>query len=344
MTIDRLLIGTYTPKPAEHGAGASRGIYHATFDDATGQFNVEGLAAETSSPAFLAQAGEFVYAVNEQEKGQVSAFCLREDGLEFVNAVPTGGVYPCHLAMSADWLAVANYGSGNLATFDISDGALGDRIDFAQHTGSGPNPQRQTRAHAHQTYLTSAGMLVPDLGSDRLYRYRVDAKGTFVGEPSVTQFAPGAGPRHVESHPTLPILYLINELGNTINVLGGDAGALTVQQSVSTLPEDFEGKSTTAEIAVSADGRFVYGSNRGHDSIVSFAVDDTGRLSEPRHVSTGGSHPRHFAIDPSDQWLLVANQNSNNVVVFALQNGRPTDVVCESSAPKPVCLHFLSAR
>ena len=340
MTIDRLLIGTYTL--AEHSARASRGIYHATFDDATGQFNMRGLAAKTSSPSFLAQVGEFVYAVNEQEKGQVSAFRLRDDDLEFVNAVPTAGVYPCHLAATPDWLAVANYGSGNLAIFEVNDGALGERVDFVQHTGSGPNGQRQTKAHAHQAYLTSDGMLVPDLGSDRLYRYRVDVKGAFVGAPSVTQLAAGAGPRHVERHPALPILYLINELGNTIDVLGGDGDALTVQQSVSTLPEGFEGVSTTAEIAVSADGRFVYGSNRGHDSIISFAVDDSGRLSEPKHMSTRGTHPRHFAIDPSGQWLLVANQNSNNVVVFALENGRPAEVVCESAAPKPVCLHFLS--
>lgn len=340
MTINRLLIGTYTP--AEHSAGASRGIYHATFDDATGQFNVHGLAAETSSPAFLAQVGDFVYTVNERQQGEVSAFCLREGGLEFVNAVPTGGAYPCHLAATADWLAVANYGSGNLAIFGISDGALGDRIDFAQHTGSGPNPRRQTSAHAHQTYLTSDGLLVPDLGNDRLYRYRL-ANGAFVGEPSVIQLAPGVGPRHVDRHPTLPILYLINELGNTIDVLGGDDEALTVQQSVSTLPEGFEGVSTTAEIAVSGDGRFVYGSNRGHDSIVSFAIDNRGRLSQPRHVSTRGGHPRHFAIDPGGQWLLVANQNSNNVVVFGLEDGRLTDAVCESSVPKPVCLHFLTA-
>ena len=342
MTTDRLLIGTYTPR--EPKSGESRGIYDATFDNATGEFIVGGLAVEAPSPAFLAQHGKFVYSVNELEQGGVSAFSLRDDGLDFVNAVTTGGAHPCHLAATANWLAVANYSSGSIATFRINNGAVGEPIDFAQHTGDGPNPIRQTRAHAHQTYLaTDRDMLVPDLGNDRLYWYRVDASGAFAGQPSVTQLVAGAGPRHVERHPTLPILYVINELGNVIDVLECDAdNPMRIQQTVSTLPDNFTGTSTTAEIVVSADGRFVYGSNRGHDSIVSFAIDDEGRLSEPHHVSTRGAQPRHFAMDPSGRWLLAANQSSDNVVVFALDDGRPGDVVCEARAPRPVCLLFLA--
>ena len=342
MTTDRLLIGTYTPR--EPKSGESRGIYDATFDNATGEFIVGGLAVEAPSPAFLAQHGKFVYSVNELEQGGVSAFSLRDDGLDFVNAVTTGGAHPCHLAATANWLAVANYSSGSIATFRINNGAVGEPIDFAQHTGDGPNPIRQTRAHAHQTYLaTDRDMLVPDLGNDRLYWYRVDASGAFAGQPSVTQLVAGAGPRHVERHPTLPILYVINELGNTIDALECDAqNPMRIRQTVSTLPDGFTGTSTTAEIVVSTDGRFVYGSNRGHDSIVSFAIDDEGRLSEPHHVSTRGAQPRHFAMDPSGRWLLAANQSSDNVVVFALDDGRPGDVVCEARAPRPVCLLFLA--
>ena len=342
MTTDRLLIGTYTPRQPK--SGESRGIYDATFDNATGEFIVGGLAAQAQSPAFLAQHGKFVYAVHELEQGGVSAFSLRDDGLDFVNAAPTGGAHPCHLAATADWLSVANYSSGSVAVFRITDGAIGERVDFAQHTGGGPNPIRQTRAHAHQTYLlTDRDMLVPDLGNDRLYWYRIDATGAFVGEPGVTQLVSAAGPRHVDRHPTLPIAYVINELGNTIDVLECDAdNPMRILQTVSTLPDGFTGGSTTAEIVVSADGRFVYGSNRGHDSIVSLAIDDAGRLSEPEHAPTRGAHPRHFAVDPSGRWLLAANQSSDNVVVFALDDGRLGDVVCETRAPRPVCLLFLA--
>ena len=342
MTVNRLLIGTYTPREPE--PGGSRGIYEATFDDATGALTVRGLAAQAQSPAFLIQHGKFVYSVNELDPGRVSAFALTDGGLAFLNSVPTDGAYPCHLAATADWLSVANYSTGSVATFRIEDGALGERVDFSQHAGTGPNPIRQKSAHAHQTYLaTDRDMLVPDLGNDRLYWYRIDATGAFAGEPGVTQLVAGAGPRHVERHPTLPILYVINELGNTIDVLERDPdNPMRVLQTVSTLPDDFAGSSTTAEIAVSVDGRFVYGSNRGHDSIVSFAVDGAGRLSQAEHTPTRGVHPRFFTLDPSGRWLLAANQNSDNIVVFALEDGRPGDVACETGAPRPVCLLFLS--
>ena len=341
MTLNRLLIGTYTPREPE--PGVSRGIYEATFDDANGEFTVTGLAAEAQSPAFLTQYGKFVYSVNELDPGRVSAFALTDDGLAFLNTVPTDGAYPCHLAATADWLSVANYSTGSIATFRIDDGVIGERVDFAQHTGAGPNPVRQKSAHAHQTYLaTDRDMLVPDLGGDRLYWYRIDATGALVGEPGVTQLAAGTGPRHVERHPTLPVLYVINELGNTIDVLERDPGnPMRILQTVSTLPDDFAGTSTTSEIAVSPDGRFVYGSNRGHDSIVSFAIDEAGRLSEPEYTSTRGAHPRFFTLDPGGRWLLAANQNSDNVVVFALQDGRLRDAVCETGVPRPVCLLFL---
>ena len=337
MTDHRLLIGTYTRAEPD----AAKGIYHATFDDTTGKFNVHELASEAVSPAFLAQSGEYIYAVNETRDGMVSAYRLQEDELVFINTVSTGGALPCHLAATSDWLAVANYGSGNLATFALRDGTLGERIDSVQHIGEGPMRKRQTEAHAHQTYLIDKSIFVPDLGSDRLYRYKIDTDGKFVGNPLVADLTPGAGPRHVDHHPKLPIVYLINELGNTINVL--DTSTLTVQQTVPTIPDDYDEVSTTSEVAVSADGKFVYGSNRGHDSIVSFAVDNSGRLSESQYTSTEGQCPRHFTLDPSGKWLLVANQNTNNVKVFSLNNGRPADIVSDSSVPRPVCIHFLNS-
>ena len=339
MTTRRLLIGTYTRR-------TSKGIYHASFDDTSGMFTLGDLAAEAENPTFLVQRGNSIYAVNESPSGRVSAFALRDGALEPVNSAPSGGAHPCHLAASVNWLAVANYTSGSVATLQLTaQGAIGNRVDFVQHEGagaSGLHTKRQDGPHAHQTYLAANGdLIVPDLGNDRLYRYRLDACGAFEGVPAVTQLAAGVGPRHVDLHPRLPVAYVINELGNTIDVLTWDADDPMCIQTVSTVPADFDGATYTAEIVVASDGCFVYGSNRGLDTIVSFAVDDTGRLSQPEHVPTLGAHPRHFAIDPSGRWLMIANQDSDNVVVYALGEGRPRDVVCNTYAPTPVCLHFL---
>ena len=339
MTTHQLLIGTYT-------RDASNGIYHATLDAKSGLLTLGGLAAKTESPAFLTQFRNTIYTVNELDPGRVSAFRLREGNLEFLNSVSSGGTFPCHLLATENWLAVANYSSGSVATFALdTNGTIGNRVDFAQHQGGGPNPQRQTGPKAHQTFLTTSGdLLVPDLGNDRLYKYRPDATGTFSQDPKITQLSAGVGPRHVDQHPNLPVLYVINELANTINVIRWENNVQArIQQSVSTLPADFDSISHTAEIAVAPDGRHVYGSNRGADTIVTFSVDDAGNLLVPGHVPTLGKHPRHFSIDPSDNWLLIANQASNNVVVYGLEDGRPINAVCEIFAPTPVCLHFVDA-
>ena len=326
-----VLIGTYTWRDAE-------GIYRGRFDDETGAFETLGLVIAADSPAFLAVHGDMLYAVNEQREGGVSAFRRAGTDLEFVNAQPSGGSLPCHLSAGPDWVAVANYGSGTVALFPTAsgDGGLLPMADSRQHRGSGPSTARQESAHAHEVYALGSTLIVPDLGTDKVHRYRV-GNGRLSDDGHAT-LPPGSGPRHVELHPSLPCLYVLNELGNTVDVLSWPD--LEAVQRIDTLPSEFAGASTTAELQIARDGRWLYASNRGHDSIVSFAMDPSGRLHSPEWVPTRGEHPRYFCLDPSNNWLIVLNQDSDNVVVYRLSAGRPTDIACETAAPTPVCLLF----
>ena len=326
-----VLIGTYTWRDAE-------GIYRGRFDDETGTFETLGLAVAADSPAFLAPRGDMLYAVNEQREGGVSAFRRTGVDLEFVNAQPSGGSLPCHLSVGTDWVAVANYGSGTVALFPTADddGRLLPIADSRQHRGAGPDADRQESAHAHEVYALGSTLIVPDLGTDKVHRYRVDSGR--LADDGHTALPSGSGPRHVELHASLPRLYVLNELDNTVDALTWPE--LEPVQRIDTLPDDFANASTTAELQITPDGRWLYASNRGHDSIVSFAIDARGHLHSPEWVPTRGQHPRHFCLDPSNNWVIVLNQDSDNVVVYRLNAGRPTDIACETAAPTPVCLLF----
>ena len=326
-----VLIGTYTWRDAE-------GIYRGRFDDETGAFETLGLVIAADSPAFLVPHRDMLYAVNEQREGGVSAFRRAGTDLEFVNTQPSGGSLPCHLSAGPDWVAVANYGSGTVSLFPTSDddGRLLPMADSRQHRGSGPNTARQESAHAHEVYALGSTLIVPDLGTDKVHRYHVD--NGRLADDGHASLPPGSGPRHVELHPSLPLLYVLNELGNTVDVLSWPD--LEAVQRIDTLPSEFAGASTTAELQIARDGRWLYVSNRGHDSIVSFAMDPSGRLHSPEWVPTRGEHPRYFCLDPSNNWLIVLNQDSDNVVVYRLSAGRPKDIACETAAPTPVCLLF----
>lgn len=326
-----VLIGTYTRRDAE-------GIYRGRFDDETGEFETLELVAATANPAFLALRGDVLFAVNEQIDGGVSAFHREGTRLRFVNAEPSGGSLPCHLAAGEGWVAVANYGSGSVALFPARDGRLQAMSDLRQHEGAGPNAARQARAHAHEVHpVGEAALLVPDLGTDRLHLYQV--AGDRLHQRRAVGLEPGSGPRHVARHPSKPVLYVLGELGNAIDVLTWPR--LEPVQRAATLPAGFDGENTTAEIAVAPDGRFVHATNRGHDSVVTFAVGDGGTLSAPSFVPTRGEHPRYFCLDPSGRWLIVLNQDSDNAVVYRLDGGRPLEVVCETPAPVPVCALFV---
>lgn len=346
-------VGTYT-------SGESRGIYRFSLDPETGKTTVPRLAAESENPSFLAihPDGRHVYAVTETDDlgadktGGVTAFEIEAPtgALRELNQQPSKGAHPCHLVVDAEGknVLVANYSGGNLAVVPIgADGRLKPPSSVQQHVGSGPNLGRQKGPHAHGLALAPDGRFAfaADLGADRVFVHRFDASAGALEphDPPAAVLAPGSGPRHVVFHPSGSFLYAIGELLSTVTVFRYDsaAGILEAVQTLTTLPAGFEGENTTAEIAVSPDGRFLYGSNRGHDSLAVFSVDAaTGRLAAVGHVATGGRTPRHFAIDPTGRWLLAANQGSDTVVVFRRdpESGLPSPVGEPVAVPKPVCL------
>ncbi len=344
-------VGTYTD-------GTSRGIYRFAFDPATGAMTEPVLAAETKNPSFLAlhPNGRFLYAVGEvssfggSETGSVSAFAIdaKTGDLVLLNQQSSEGAGPCHLVVdkTGGHVLVANYGGGTVAVLPIeADGRLRPASSVRVHEGSGPNKGRQEKPHAHGIYLDAAERfaLSPDLGADRVFVYRFDpAKGTL--EPhGAAPLDPGSGPRHLAFHPTGKVLYVINELLSTVTAFSYDAekGALARLQTVSALPAGFSGESWTAEVAVSPDGRFVYGSNRGDDSLAVFRVDAaSGRLTAVGHAPVGGKTPRHFTIDPTGGFILVAHQGSGGVAVLRRDpsTGMPTPAGAPVKVDKPVCL------
>jgi len=344
-------VGTYTD-------GTSQGIYRFAFDPATGAMTEPVLAAETKNPSFLAlhPNGRFLYAVGEvssfggAKTGSVSAFAIdaKTGDLVLLNQQSSEGAGPCHLVVdkTGSHVLVANYGGGTVAALPIeADGRLRPASSVRVHEGSGPNKGRQEKPHAHGIYLDAAERfaLSPDLGADRVFVYRFDpAKGTL--EPhGAAPLDPGSGPRHLAFHPTGKYLYVINELLSTVTAFSYDAekGALAKLQTVSALPAGFSGESWTAEVAVSPDGRFVYGSNRGDDSLAVFRVDAaSGRLTAVGHAPVGGKTPRHFTIDPTGGFILVAHQGSGGVAVLRRDpsTGMPTPAGAPVKVDKPVCL------
>ena len=349
-------VGTYTH-------GDSGGIYTYTLDETTGALTQVGQAVRSECPSFLDvdPTGRYLYAISEvgefdgEPSGAVSAFAIDsgDGGLTLLNQRPSRGGGPCHLSVDPAGRAVfvANYGSGSVAMLPVEDdGRLGAPTSFVQHEGASVNPERQEGPHAHSITPSLDGRYVfaADLGLDKVLVYKVDyASGKLVPghSPSVTVQA-GAGPRHFAFHPTGEYGYVINELDSTMNAFAYDAtaGVLTQIQSLPTLPEGFEDINYPADVHVSADGRFVYGTNRGHNSLVIFSVDaDSGTLTPVDHEPTQGDFPRNFGIDLSGDCLLAANQNSDNVVSFRVdrETGRltPTGHVAQVSAP--VCVKFL---
>ncbi|MCX7047693.1 MAG: lactonase family protein [Candidatus Sumerlaeota bacterium] len=345
--------GTYSG-----GAGGSKGIYRSAFDLQTGQLTEPVLAAETANPTFLAihPNGKFLYSVSETGgAGSVSAFAIAPEtgNLTLLNKQPSGGGGPCYVAVdhAGRNLLVANYGTGSASVVPIkSNGELGTPTGFTQHEGSGPNPKRQDKPHAHSINVSPDDRFafVADLGLDKIMVYKLDVeKGTITpGNPPFVKVKPGAGPRHFTFAPNGKFAYLINELDGTIDAFSYDAesGALKEIQTVPTLPKDFKGNSTCAEVRVHPNGKFLYGSNRGHDSIAVYRLDPAqGTLTFVEHQTTGIKTPRNFCIDPTGKFGLVANQDSNSVIVFRIdpETGtlKPTDA--KVTVGKPVCIRFL---
>jgi 6-phosphogluconolactonase len=331
-------------------------------DSATGKLGSIELAAETTNPTFLAihPSRRFLYAVNEignfqgKSAGAISAFALdpKTGQLTFLNQQSSGGGGPCHLVVDRQGKNVlaANYGGGSVCVLPIGeDGKLGEATAFIQHQGSGADPGRQKGPHGHSINLDAANRfaVAADLGLDKLLVYKLDAgKGTLTpNNPPSVSMAPGAGPRHFAFHPNGTFAYAINELNSTVTAMHYDPekGAFEVKQTLSTLPMAVKGNST-AEVVVHPSGKFLYGSNRGHNSIAIFTINPkTGELTAAGHQGEGIKTPRNFNIDPTGTFLLVGNQDGDSIIVFRIdpETGalKPTGEKVEVG--RPVCLKFV---
>jgi 6-phosphogluconolactonase len=348
-----LYVGTYTK-------GITNGIFVYSFNDQSGRLVDLKEPAISNNPSFLTIASnkKFLYAVGEldnldsNQSGGLSAFRIEPDGkLTLINHVLTHGANPCHVSLSPDGkkLVASNYTGGNLSFFNVlPDGSLSEMIQRIQHEGSGPFPERQTEPHAHSARFDATGKLLfaADLGIDELKIYDVTS-----GEKMVTPAAqpyiklePGSGPRHMDFSADGRFIYVINELSSTIAVMMKYGGEWKQVQTIKTLPKDFKGESWCADIHISADGRFVYGSNRGHNSISVFKRDlNSGKLVMVETVPVEGNWPRNFVIDPSGKFLLVANQKSNDITVFKIDqpSGKLKFSGFRVPNESPVCLQFL---
>ncbi len=346
--------GTYTR------ANKSVGLYLSRLNPQSGALTEPQVVATASNPSFIAlhPSQQYLYAVNEdgnfagKKQGAVTAFAINGDGtLRALNQQPTGGSAPCHLSVEATgkYLLSANYGGGNCIVHPINDdGSLRAATDFVQHVGKGTTA-RQQAPHAHSIMLAPDNRFAfaADLGLDKVLIYQLDLTTGKLKPHGEASIKAGAGPRHFDFHPTGKFAYCINELDETMTAFSYDtkAGRLTEVQHITTLPADFKGQSYCADVHVHPNGKFVYGSNRGHDSIAIFAIDQrTGKLTVVGHESTQGKNPRNFGIDPTGRWLLAANMDSDNVVVFRIDEatGKLTPTGRPIAAWTPVCVKFVA--
>jgi 6-phosphogluconolactonase len=362
-------IGTYTESilfgTGKIFEGKGEGIHVYRLDSATGSLTPHLTVRETKNPSYLAfhPGGGFLYAVNElksyngEDTGTMSAFALdpRSGQLELINRVATHGTDPCHVTVdrTGRYALAANFTSGSVAVLPIrGDGGLEEASQVVQHRGSGKDPVRQSGPHAHSVTLDASNRFayVPDLGLDRLMIYRFDTERGRLEPHRQDSFRTkaGAGPRHFVFHPTGGYAYLINELDSTIVNLriSREKGTMVEIQTVPAVPESFRGQSTCADILVDPAGRFLYGSNRGHDSIVIYRIDaDSGSLSLVGHESTRGKTPRNFTIDPKGTFLFAANQDTDTIVRFRIDphSGQLQAEEPVTPVPTPVCVKILES-
>jgi 6-phosphogluconolactonase len=345
----------------------SKGIYAYRFQPSSGKVSPIGLVAETPNPSWLTvhPGLRYLYAANEAElkrepgkPNNISSFALdRASGkLTFLNRASAGGQGPCYVSVdrTGKSLLLANYGSGSVAALPIqTDGRLGEATAFVQHKAASVDAQGQPRPRGHCILASPNNrfVLAADLGLDQVLVYRFDAaKGTLTpNDPPFAKVASGTGPRHIAFHPNRKLVYVVSEMGNIVTTFqyADSTGTLTELGTVSTLPKDFTAKSTSAEIEVDRAGKFLYTSNRGHDSIAQFAIDPKkGTLTPVAYVPTQGKTPRNFALDPTGRYLFAANQDSNNIVVFRVDPGTgkltPSGTVIDD-APEPTRVLFVPA-
>lgn len=339
-----LFLGTYTD-------GDSKGIYKVEMN-ADGKMEMIGLAAETKNPSFLAFANNqsTLLAVNEisldNNMGTVESYQIK-DSLKLISRKPSGGAHPCFVAANDKGdVLMANYSGGNIGYLNIDkDGVLSELLDVQQHLGIGQYTNDQNKSHAHSVLFqpNSEQIVAVDLGINELWISRIDkSQKKFIGDsPKRIQLSDGAGPRHMCFHPSRHYAFVINELDNTISSFKIIEEDFKLIANSTTVPKDFSDKSYTADIHISKDGKFLYGSNRGHNSIVIFEVGDKAELKLVGHESTRGDFPRNFNLSPDGKFLIVANQKSNNLVCFSRNHETGTlTFVDEIEAPSPVCILF----
>lgn len=347
---DLLYVGTYTENTG------SKGIYLVRMDRRSGELIQAGAVDGGPNPSFLAMrpGGRTLYAVNELDQGAVAALAVDKatGGLTKLNAQPSQGGAPCYISVdrSGRVALVANYATGSVALLPLqANGALAAAASLDQHAGTGPVADRQEGPHAHCILPDSSNRfaLSADLGADRVLIYRLDieAKSLRQVDGGAAVMRAGSGPRHIAFHPTLPLVFVSNELDSTVATLRFDAerGSLSVLGTRSTVPAGWSGTNYPADIHLTGSGRTLYVSNRGHNSIAVFSVaNSTGALALEQVVPTDGDWPRNFCLDPTDRWLLVANQRSDSIVVFGCdaQSGKLTATRQRIAIPSPVCLRF----
>lgn len=344
-----LLVGTYT-------TGKSEGIYVYKFNSSNGEFSPVS-KIWSANPSFLAVSpdNKFVYAVNENQPGGVSSFSFDKStgNLKELNKQPSGGDHPCYITTdkTGGWVITGNYSGGNLSVLPVNkDGSLEKPTQTIHHEGSSVNTARQEKPHVHATVFSPDGkyLFVPDLGIDKVMVYKFNSnKGRLSSHSSpFAAVAPGAGPRHFDFHPSGKYAYLMEELTGSVSVFSHRKGKLKHIQTISALPAGYKGSIGSADIHVSPDGKYLYSSNRGEsNSIALFSIDDkSGKLTAMGHRSTEGKTPRNFNFDPSGNFLLVANQNSDEIVIFKRNSGLLEDTGKRIQVPKPVCIKWINAR
>ncbi len=345
-------VGTYT-------GTTSAGLYVFAHDSETAKLTQRSTLAGPGNPTFVARHPTLpvIYAVHElddyagSKQGAISAarFDAETATLTPLNVLPTGGDHPCHVSVdkTGRFAFAANYSGGSVAMYRVlADGSLDGPCDFVQHASRAASGDRQGNPHAHQVFVDPTNRYVYscDLGTDRVLIYALDFDAGKLRPHGYIRTQIGAGPRHLDFHPSGRFVYVINELDNTLNAFAVESGgALRELQSLSTLPAGYSETSYCADVHVSGDGRFVYGSNRGHNSIVVFAIDPaSGTLTFVEHTKTGGDWPRNFALSPDGAFLLVANQNSDDIITFRLdaKTGRMARQPGTLAVPRPVCLLY----
>lgn len=333
-------VGTYTK-------GSSEGIYKYSLLD-NGKIELIGLVAKSENPSFITKSADnnYLIAVNENKEGTVESFKINDDSLNFINKSSSGGAHPCFVTVNNEgYVLVANYTGGNIGLLALgNNGKLSTLLDVQQHYGKGIT-DRQKAPHAHSVWFepNDNNIISVDLGTDELIFSSIDSgkQKLIPSEPNKLKVKPGAGPRHLAFHPNENWIYVVNELNSTVSLVKKKKNNYSLDHSISTLPKNYIEKSTCADIHISDDGKFLYASNRGHNSIAIYSIKADGKLKLLGHESTRGDEPRNFSLSPSNDFILVANQRTDNIVSFKrdVKTGM-LEYVMEVEAFAPVCILF----